>query len=164
MTESQPKILSVECIVAVIVFLLAAGFSTTAQSNATDYRAVSSNEIEVFAAALRSEFVANHWSQQQVICISVAGQDPTKQLVSELRKRQLTVCSQAEWRKRLACSFAVGLQPATFDSSDKARVRIQSVDFREVNTGTVHFVTVLRQGEYALQRTENRWAIIGWAP
>src|SRR5208283_1127241 len=108
--------------VAVIALLLAVSFAAIGQSGNTsvsDYRAVSNDEVEVFAAALRSEIRANHWSGRQVICISIAGQDPAKQLVSELRQRKLTICSQAEWRKRLACAFAVDLSPATFDLSDK---------------------------------------------
>ena len=140
-------------IVTVILLLSAANVV------AGDYRAKNNDEIEVFAAVLRSEVSANNWADNDVICFSIGGKDPSKKLVAALQHRKLNVCSEAEWRRKLACGFSVQFNPVDFDSAEEARVHFQSGDLREVNTGDVHFVTFLRGGDYSLKKTDGRWSI-----
>ena len=146
---------------AATLIVLLASTGGLSQENRTK----STDEVDVLTAVFQSEVTENHWGSKDVICFSIAGKDPSKQLVSSLRKRKLNVCSQAEWRRKLACRFAIFFStPVVFDSSDAAQVRLQSVDFQDVNTGEAHVVTALRQGEYALKRTEAGWSIVRWTP
>jgi hypothetical protein len=143
---------------AVAVLMLAA------DAVAGGYRPANDDEVEVFAAALRSEYAANHWRAGELICFSVGGKDPSGKLVAALRRRGPHVCSQAEWRKRLACRFTVYLQPVEFNSPDSARVRFASADFREVNEGIAHLVDGLREGEYVLRKTNGAWSVLSYTP
>jgi len=145
-------------ITTVIVLLLAAA------AVADDYRAKNNDEIEVFAAVLRSEVSANNWTDNDLICFSIRGKDPSKKLVDALRRLKLNVCSEAGWRRKLACGFSVWLAPVTFDSAEEARIRFQSSDLQEVNSGEVHFVSVLREGEYSLKKTDRGWSIARYVP
>jgi hypothetical protein len=103
-------------IVALILLLSAAN------AVAGDYRAKNNDEIEVFAAVLKSEVSANNWTDNDVICFSIGGKDPSKKLVAALQHRKLNVCSEAEWRRKLACGFSVQFNPVDFDSAEEARV------------------------------------------
>lgn len=145
-------------ITTVIVLFLAAN------AVAHDYRAKNNDEIEVFAAVLRSEVSANNWTNNDVICFSIRGKDPSKKLVDALRRRKLNVCSEAEWRRKLACRFSVWLEPVTFDSAEEARIHFQSADLREVNTGEVHFASGLREGEYSLKENGGGSSIVRYVP
>jgi hypothetical protein len=58
----------------------------------------------------------------------------------------------------------VWLELAVFDSDDDARIRIQSSDLRNVNTGSAHFATELRQGEYSLKKVDGRWTVAAFTP
>jgi hypothetical protein len=142
-----------------VVLLLSA-----ANAVAGDYRARNNDEIEVFAAVLKSEISANNWTDKDLICFQIRGKDPSRKLVDALRRLELNVCSEAEWRRKLACEFSVWLAPVTFDSGEEARIRFQSSDLREVNSGEVHFVNVLRAGEYSLTKTGERWSIGRYVP
>src|SRR5207302_1341865 len=99
-----------------------------------------------------------------LICFQIRGKDPSKKLVNALRRLKLNVCSEAKWRSMLACKFSVWLTPVTFDSAKEARIRFQSSDLREVNSGEVHFVNVLREGEYSLTKTGEGWSIGRYVP
>src|SRR6266700_1537525 len=74
---------------------------------AGEYQARNEDEIEVLAAVFSSEISANHWTSSDLICFSIGGMDPSKKLVAELRRRKLNVCSEAEWRRKLACRFSI---------------------------------------------------------
>jgi hypothetical protein len=63
-----------------------------------------------------------------------------------------------------ACGFSVWLELATFDSDDDARIRVQSSDLRDINTGSAHFATELRQGEYSMKKTGGRWTVATFTP
>jgi hypothetical protein len=128
------------------------------------YSSRSHDETDIFAVVLRAEVEANAWTKDDLICLSVDGRDPATKLVNMLRRHELNVCSQAEWRRSLACGFAVYLEPARFDSATNARLAVQSVDFREVNTGAVHFVSLLHAGEYTVKKSDSQWTIDGFTP
>jgi hypothetical protein len=145
--------------IVIVVLLL-----FTAYGVAGDYRAKNTDEIEVFAAVLKSEVSANNWTENDLVCFRVQGRDPSKKLVSALRRLKLNVCSEAEWRRKLACQFSVWLEPVTFDSAENARIRFQSSDLREVNRGQAHFVNVLREGEYSFKKTGEGWSIGRYVP
>jgi hypothetical protein len=142
------------------LFTLALGANATAR----EYHTRNNDETEVFAMVMGAEIAANHWGSSELICFSIDGLDPDKKLVKELQQRHLDVCSQSEWRRRLACNFAVYLEPKTLTSSGDGRIHVQSVDFSDVNTGEVHVVTALRQGEYLLKKLNGRWSITGYVP
>jgi hypothetical protein len=142
----------------VIVLLFAA------HAGADDYRAKNNDEINILTVALGSEVSANNWAKSDLICFSIDGKNPSKKLVDVLRRRKLNVCSQGEWRRKLACGFSVWLEPVIFDSAEEARIRFQSTDLRQVNTGEVHFVTSLREGEYSVKKTGKAWSIVRYTP
>ncbi len=113
---------------------------------------------------LKSEVSANNWTDNDLICFRIQGEDPSKKLVDALRRLKLNVCSEAEWRRKLACEFSIWLAPAIFDSAEEARIRFQSSDVREVNSGKVHFANVLREGEYSLTKTGEGWSVGRYVP
>src|ERR1700719_2625828 len=139
-------------IAAVVVLFVVVGAAGLGRLYAKNSRARNNDEIEVYAAALRAEVSANRWTDSDVICFSVDGKDPSKRLVEVLRSHKLNVCSLGEWPKKTACGFSVWLELATFDSGDDARIRVQSSDLRDINTGSAHFATELRQGEYSMKK------------
>jgi hypothetical protein len=140
-------------IMAVIVLFVVAG------SPSGNLHGRNDDEFEVYAEALRSEASANHWTDIYVICFSVDGKDPSRKLVEVLRSHKLNLCSLGEWPKKTACGFSVWLELVTFDSDDAARIRIQSSDLRDINTGSAHFATELRQGEYSMKKVGGRWTV-----
>jgi hypothetical protein len=149
----------------VLILLVAAVLRLDAVCFASDFQAKNNDEIEVLATVLRSEVSLNHWTSKDMICLSIRGDDPSKKLVTALQRRRLHVCGQAEWRRKLACGYAVFFsEPVSFDPSGVARVRLESVDFRQVNKGVEHFAGLLRQGEYALREIDKRWSIVAYAP
>jgi hypothetical protein len=77
---------------AVIAVLMLA-----AETVAGGYRPANDDEVEVFAAALRSEYAANHWRAKDSVCFSVGVKDPSRKFVTALQQRGLRVCSQARW-------------------------------------------------------------------
>ncbi len=147
----------------VLVFVL---FSLgTIAAIAQEYKPKTTEEVQVIAAVIRSEVLENKWTDKDVICFSIAGQDPSNELVKALRKQKLVVCSQGEWRRNLACRYAVFfLEPVTLNGSDSAHAKLESVDFQDVNTSSAHFPDRLRNGQYELKRTGGRWSVVAWTP
>ena len=150
-------------IVAVVVLFMVA-FAGLGRLHAKNSRTRNNDEIEIYAEALQSEVTANQWTDKDVICFSIDGKDPSKKLVEVLRNHKLNVCSLGEWPKKTACSYSVWLELVTFDSDDDARIRIQSSDLRDINTGSAHFATELRQGEYSLKKVDGRWTVAAFTP
>jgi hypothetical protein len=121
-------------------------------------------ETEVFAVVLKAEVVANGWTGKDLICLAVDGKDAGKQLVEALRRHELHVCSEAEWRRNFSCGFGVLLEPVKFESSEAARVWFSSADYREIKKGEGDLAIRLRQGEYSLRKTDGRWSIAQYTP
>jgi hypothetical protein len=145
-----------------VLFVLAGG--VLGHLHARNSRARNNDEIEIYAEAISSEVNANRWADSDVICFSVDGKDPNKKLVEVLRNHKLNVRSLGEWPKKTACGFSVWLEIVTFDSDDDARIRIQSSDLRDINTGSAHFATELRQGEYSMKKVGGRWTVAAFTP
>jgi hypothetical protein len=143
---------------AVAVLILAA------DGVAGGYQPANDDEVEVFAAALRSEYGTHHWGAEELVCFSVGGKDPSGKLVDALRHRGLRVCSQARWWGDMACGFSVHFRTAKIDPPESARVRVESVDLREFNSGLSCFGTLLRDGEYVLRKTNGAWSILSYTP
>jgi hypothetical protein len=150
--------------IAAVIILFTAVFAGLSHLHAKNSRARNNDEIEIYAEALESEVSANKWTDSDVICFSVDGKDPSKKLVEVLRSHKLNLCSLGEWPKKTACSYSVWLELAVFDSDDDARIRIQSSDLRDINTGSAHFATELRQGEYSMKKTGERWTVAAFTP
>ena len=106
----------------------------SAASTVADYRAKSNDEIEILAAMLKSEVSANNWTDNDLISFRIGSRDPSKHVVEALRSHRLNVCSEAEWRRRLACEYSIWIAPVIFGSAKDARVRFQSSDLRERST------------------------------
>lgn len=153
-----------KCRIAAIVILFAVASAGLGRLHARNSRTRNNDEIEIYAEALQSEVTANQWTDKDTICFSVDGKDPGKKLVEVLRNHKLNVCSLGEWPKKTACGYSVWLELVTFDSDDAARIRIQSSDLRDINTGSAHFATELRQGEYSIKRTDGRWTVAAFNP
>jgi len=58
----------------------------------------------------------------------------------------------------MACGFSVHFRTAKSDPPESARVRVESVDLREFNSGLSCFGTLLRDGEYVLRKT--KWRLV----
>jgi hypothetical protein len=132
--------------------------------SAKNYEAASNEEIDIFAAVLKFEISQNGWKDCDIICFQISGKDPSKKLVDTLRSHKLNVCSQADWRKRLACRYSVYLVPADFLSQQEAKMAFHSFDYRDVNTGSAHFTDLLREGDYLLRKIDAQWVIVEYIP
>jgi hypothetical protein len=144
---------------ALLVVFLFGSLPMPLASGTKTYSPKNTDEVEVFAVVLHAEVEANGWTPNDVICVSVDLEDPSKKLVAELRRRNLNICAWSEWKKRLACNFVVDLSPATFESAASAKVRAEVDDFRDINTGAAHIVTRLRSGEYRLAQHQGKWTV-----
>jgi hypothetical protein len=139
-----------------LTFLLA--FTPIALAN-DKYSVKDTHEIDVFAAVLQAEVVANGWSKKELICLDIDGGDPDKKLVAALRRQHLNVRSEAEWRRNFTCGFTVRVQPVHFESPKVARVSVSTIDNREINTGRGDLAILIRDGEYLLHNDDGRWSI-----
>src|SRR5262249_49749260 len=96
------------------------------------------------------------------ICFSVNGLDPSAKLVKSLRQRNPNVRSTAEWSKKFNCGFELQLDYTQFGVSRSIKVRSKAIDLREINTGEAHIQTLLKAGEYSLQKVDGKWSIKGY--
>ena len=46
--------------------------------------------------------------------------------------------------------------------SGSIKVRSKVIDLREINTGDAHIATLLKAGEYSLQKVDGKWSIKGY--
>jgi hypothetical protein len=72
------------------------------------------------------------------------------------------VRSTAEWSKKFNCGFELQLDYTQFDVSGSAKVRSKVIDLREINKGEGHIATLLKAGEYSLQKVDRKWSIKGY--
>ena len=143
---------------AVLVALIL--FSIAPISSAGDYYSIKSKEeVDIFAVVMQAESESSAWTKQELICFDVDGQWPDKKLVHALRRQHLNVRSEAEWHKNFACGFTVRLQPVEFESPEAARVRVSTIDNREINSGQSDIALIIRDGEYSLRSADSRWSI-----
>jgi len=142
-----------------VICLLAAGLSALEV-----YSTGNRDEVEVLALVLQSEVQANAWNKDEIVCFSVEGKDPDKKLVQALRRHNLNVRSQAEWRRKLVCGFQVTLRFVRLDFPLSAQIRADVADFREINTGQAHVAVRLRSGEYMLLRCNGKWSVGSYTP
>ena len=106
-----------------------------------------------------SEVKANGWKQDDFVCFSVNGLDPSPQLVKSLRRRKLKVRSSAEWTTKFNCGFELQLEYPPLDSSESVKVRSKVVDLREINTGQGDLALLQKDGEYLLKKENTKWSI-----
>ena len=150
--------------VASAICLLALPYGSVPNVNANDqtYSPRSQEEVEVLYLVVASEIKANDWPKSELICISVNGLDPSAKLVKSLRQRNPNVRSTAEWSKKFNCGFELQLDYTQFDVSGSAKVRSKVIDLREINKGEGHIATLLKAGEYSLQKVDRKWSIKGY--
>lgn len=124
----------------------------------------SADEIEIFAAVLRSEIAENHWSNEDRICLSIHFSSPGKDDIRMLRSNGLNVYPDSDWPKKVSCSYAVRLEPARFLPIGAAQVKFETSDLRGINNGTDHFALRIRQGMYRLLKTrKGHWSVTSFA-
>jgi hypothetical protein len=131
-------------------------------SNET-YSPRNADETEILSVLLKAEFQANNWTKNERICFSVKGLDPSPELVKTLRQR-LNVCSSAEWRKKFDCGFEVRFEYPSFDLSQGQNIRVQVVDYREINQGTGDLAVILRDVDYSLHKLKGTWLVTACVP
>lgn len=102
---------------------------------------------------------ANGWKQDDFVCFSVNGLDPSPQLVKSLRRRKLKVRSSAEWTTKFNCGFELQLEYPPLDSSESVKVRSKVVDLPEINTGQGDLALLQNDGEYLLKKENTKWSI-----
>jgi len=71
----------------------------------------------------------------------------------------LNVRSSAEWVKKFNCGFELQLEYIQFDLSTSIKVRSRAVDLREINKGEGDLALLLKDGEYSIQRIDQKWSI-----
>src|SRR5215475_6254446 len=130
------KVASALCLLALLY-----GSVPNINANEQTYSSRSEEGVEVLYLVIASEIKANDWPKSELICFSVNGLDPSAKLVKSLRQRNPNVRSTAEWSKKL---------------------RSKVIDLREINTGDAHIATLLKAGEYSLQKVDGKWSIKGY--
>jgi hypothetical protein len=122
----------------------------------------SEEEVDMLTLIVASEVKANDWKQNEFVCFSVNGLDPSPQLVKSLRRRKLRVRSSAEWTKKFNCGFELQFEYPQLDSSGSVKVRSKVVDLREINTGQGDLALLQKDGEYLLKKEKEKWSISGY--
>jgi len=151
------KVASALCLLALLY-----GSVPNINANEQTYSSRSEEGVEVLYLVVASEIKANDWPKSELICFSVNGLDPSAKLVKSLRQRNPNVRSTAEWSKQFNCGFELQLDYTQFDVSRSIKVRSKVIDLREINTGEAHIVTLLKAGEYSLQKVDEKWSIKGY--
>jgi len=131
-------------------------------ANEQTYIPKSEEEVDALTLIVASEVKANGWKQNEFVCFSVNGLDPSPQLVKSLRRRKLKVRSSAEWTIKFNCGFELQLEYPQLDSSESVKVRSKVVDLREINTGQGHLALLQKDGEYLLKKENTKWSISGY--
>lgn len=119
-------------------------------------------EVEVLSLIIAAELKANNLTKSELICFSVEGSYPSRELVKSLRQRDFNVCSSAEWSKKFNCGFELQLEYAQVDLSKSMKVRSKVVDLREINTGQGDLALLQNDGEYLLKKENTQWSISGY--
>ncbi len=71
--------------------------------------------MDALTLIVASEVKANGWKQNEFVCFSVNGLDPSPKLVKSLRRRKLKVRSSAEWTTKFNCGFELQLEYPQLD-------------------------------------------------
>jgi len=128
------------------------------------YAARNADVVEVISLVLASEVRANNWTKDDLICLSIDDRDPDRKLVDTLRQSSSNVRRLSDWRKSFRCGYHVYLRFVEFDQSQAARLRADVADVREINSGDAHFAVRLRNGVYAVRKSEGKWSISDYVP
>jgi len=148
----------------VIAFLASIRSESTLRASDRTYLPRSEDETGLLAIVISSEVRANQWTKKELTCVSVNAMDPSRTLVTALRRHDLNVCSSAQWRKEFNCGFEVRLRLVSVDLPHDARIHADIVDYREVNEGSGHFAILMRTGEYWARKVDGQWAIDKYVP
>jgi hypothetical protein len=128
------------------------------------YSPKNADGLEIISLVLGNEVKANNWTEHDLICFSVDGRNPSQKLVKVLQQDGLNVRSLAEWSVRFSCGFHVYLRNMKSDSPQIARVRAEVADVQGINRGDEHVAIRIREGEYAVRKTEGKWAVAEYVP
>jgi hypothetical protein len=142
--------------------LLPYGSAFGAASNEKVHAPKGDEELDVLSLVIAAEVRANDWAKNELICFSVDGSYPSTKLVKSLRQRDLNVRSSAEWAKKFNCGFELQLDYTQVDTSGSIKVRSNVIDLREIKKGESDLATLLRAGEYSLQKVDGKWSIKGY--
>src|SRR5271168_4558477 len=100
---------------AIAVLLFISSLVSTLNSAEKTYSPKSKEETEILFLVLAAEIQTNGWAKNEMICFSVEGTDPSRDLVKAIRQRGLNVRSSGEWAKKFNCGFEVQLAYQEFD-------------------------------------------------
>src|ERR1700722_19122 len=130
------------------------------------YQLHDESEAQLISLVLKSEIEANSWTPKELICFSVEGLNPSSDLVKNLRKDHLNVCSVGEWEKLFNCGFEVRLKyEYTNPSALKTTlVHVEVLDLRDINAGSGHIATTGRTGNYSIVKTDGNWTVKEYIP
>ena len=145
-----------------LVLVICCTFSVNAAGE--KYAARNADVVEVISLVLASEVRANNWAKDDLICLLINDRDPDRKLLDALRQSSLNVRTLSEWRKNFRCGYHVYLRFVEFDQSQAARLRADVADVREINSGDAHVAVRLRNGVYAVRKSEGKWSIGDYVP
>jgi hypothetical protein len=146
----------------VFVLVLPSGSGRNGLASGQTYTPRNQDEVELLSVIIATEMKANSWLKSELICVSINGQDPTSELVKSLRQRNLNVCKASEFKKRFNCDFDLQLEYTLVEPLQNAKVRSKIGDLREIKNGEAHFSTLLKDGQYSLQKIDGKWSISGY--
>jgi hypothetical protein len=150
---------------SIVLALIALLICFCASTSSTEKNALpTDDEEQVVSLVLKSEIKANGWTKKDLVCFSVEGRYPSWTFVKTLRREGLNVCSAAEWPKKFNCGFEVRFQYAPSDSPQIVRLRTLAIDLRGINEGVGDIATTLRDGEYSLRKSAQKWSIADYIP
>jgi hypothetical protein len=150
----------VKSILILIVILLFVG---TLSAKDKKYVPRNSDEMEALIAAVSSEYKTNGWSRSDGVCLSVGQLELSKPVLQELRGKNMKIRAQGEWRNPLACDYTINIGSMTINETS-GQIELESADLRDIKTGTSDLATLLRRGEYRVQKAGGTWSVQQFIP
>jgi NTF2 fold immunity protein len=136
----------------------------TGASSGKTYTPKAAAELDVLSLVIASEIKANNWKNNELICFSVGGLNPSSKLLRALRQRGFNMRSSGEWAKKFNCGFELQLEYTQFDLSRSIKVRSKLIDLREINKGEGDLALLEKDGEYSMQKIDEKWSISDYTP
>ena len=123
----------------------------------------SGDQVDVVSLVLGSEAKINGWAKSERICFSIEDKDPSNRLIRALRQRGLNTAKDSSWSKHFDCGFLVRLRFSSVRADDSATVSTEVSDVRDINNGTAHIASLIRDGEYLVHKTGGSWSIADYS-
>jgi hypothetical protein len=146
--------------ILVAVFL----FSCNQRHPTSNYTPQPYEDSEALDQVIRAEYVANHWPDNNQVCLTLQGQNPSETVIRDLRKRNLKVISAEEFQRHFNCGFELQLEILAPASPQSTNVHSTVLDLRDIQSGSAHIATLSREGTFSLKKSGSSLSIASYEP